>query len=190
MTIPFYQKPIPWIIRLVEKALDGASTKADSVDFLSMDSTIHTQYADASWSDRFIRWMAFRPKHLLCSDPSVYNGIRWADLTFVMMTWVIRMYSRVLSWAPTESRESRRKQLHVWSPENMSLPTFSCTVRLLEYFLNNADILDVLHQGETFEVRTEFLDTYTKKSGVGLIGATIRLETVSSLLQPGEQSGD
>jgi hypothetical protein len=54
MTIPFYQKPIPWIISLVEKSLDSASMKADGVDSLSMDSTIHTQYADAI--DSFGGW--------------------------------------------------------------------------------------------------------------------------------------
>jgi hypothetical protein len=191
-TLPWYQKPIPWLRSLTENSLEGASTKADGVDSSSLDSVIRTQYAGASLRDRFVRWLTFEPTHLLSSDTSVYSGLRWEDLSFVVMTFVIRMYSRMLAWVPTTTEYPRRDQLEAWSPEDKSLPAFSCTVRLLEYCMNNADILDVLHEGETFEVRTEFLDAYTKKKGVGLLGATIRLEPVliDAPLYPDERPGD
>jgi hypothetical protein len=135
-----------------------------------------------------VRWLAVEPVHLLDSDLTAYDGLRSSDLTFVLSARVLLWYSKLLPRGSFVSREVRRQQLQTWSAEDDSLPSFSCTVKLLEYFLNNVDILDVLHRQEddTFEVQTEFLDTYAKKEGVGLVGATIRLEPDPAGERPGD----
>ena len=177
MSIPCYQRPIVWFRRLIMFSLSNRSKTADRIDTSSLGSTIREQYESPTWGDRFVRWLAFEPTHLLDSDISVYDGLRLSDLPFILISRLLTWYVNMLPQDRTASRETRRHQLHTWSTEDDSLPTFSCTVRLLEYFLNNADILDVLHRehNDMFEVQTEFLDTYTKKEGVGLVGATIRL---------------
>jgi hypothetical protein len=197
MTLPWYMKPIAPLIRVAGKTLEKASKSADLIDTSTVDGVIQKQYEDSTWGDRFVRWLAFQPQHLLGPDMTVYDGLRWDDLAFVLAFYTNRLYAHMFRWCHnrahrTDTVESRRRQLHLWSAEDASLPAFSCSVHLLEYYLNNTDILDVLHQvrgkdddEDAFEVHTTFLDTYAKKDGVGLVGATIRLAPDVALERPG-----
>jgi len=64
-----------------------------------------------------------------------------------------------------------------------SLPVFDSTVDLLEYALNNLDLVDLLYPLEkttSFEVRTEFLNSYPHKDATSPVGAVIGLEVQES----------
>jgi hypothetical protein len=72
--------------------------------------------------------------------------------------------------------------MEAWVAADGTLPSFRSSVGLLEYTLNNIDIMDMLHPltPTTFELRTTFLNAYTHKDPKSLVGAVVHLEVQAS----------
>lgn len=149
--------------------------------------------ASSSTADRCAQWILSQNQSLFDFDTTVYDECHWYDL---FLSWlnsfgmtVTELVMRQYEW-PSESTDVRRARLGTWyKPEPDHVPIYS-NIRLLEFVVNNVDLLDVMYssqkEGEEdrFEIRTDFLNLYRQK-GINLyrqkgspkllLGATVSL---------------
>jgi len=98
-----------------------------------------------------------------------------------LVNWYLGWF-KTRTWG-ADTKVIRTTQMQEWLAMDPSLPVFDSTVDLLEYALNNLDLVDILHsldQKTSFEVRTEFLNAYPHKDATSPVGAVIGLEVQES----------
>ena len=107
LQLPWYQRPIPAIMRAVERSLDAQSKLGDSIDATNIREHITNQNQPPNRLDRLLRWLVGGKPHLLDREPyDVWQGMYAAtDTAFVMASILPKTYSSWLGpriWAASD----------------------------------------------------------------------------------------
>lgn len=187
MSVPLYQKVFHLTLSAALGAIASTSTMADSIDGRSLPETIEKQSAPTRKRDRLVQRI-FREPHLLQDVIGTENGMRPEHLVALTTSRGLRLFVWGLgtllgehTW-PDATVSLRRMHLDELVRESPVLPTFSGPLQLLEYIVNNVDLLDVLHPVDDtscVELRTTFLDQIPTKNGDHCCGGIVRLQVLS-----------
>ena len=69
LQLPWYQRPIPFVMRAVERSLEAQSKLGDSIDATSIREQITNQNRPPNMLDRLFRWLVGVKPHLLDREP-------------------------------------------------------------------------------------------------------------------------
>jgi hypothetical protein len=187
MSLPWYQKPISWLISL---AIYDISRGSSQLTVLNAQN-FRTYYSNNElkpirWYDRIVQWLMTSNDNYL-GDNATYainNGVHWWDIGAVIVNVLINLYRKMIRWMGYDkvwvSEQAMIEDTELWAPtlfddfEVPIQPDQILTPSGIETFLMTIPPLELMVQdGINWSIDTYFLDNYELQDDAASLGCRV-----------------